>query len=38
MRRTMESRLGKQSNENREEDLDKSLYKRILKGNHTKIK
>jgi hypothetical protein len=33
--RTVESMLGKQSNENREEDLDNKLYKRIIKDNYT---
>jgi hypothetical protein len=35
IRRTVESMLGKQSNENREDDLDNKLYKRIIKDNHT---
>jgi hypothetical protein len=35
MRRTVESRFWKQSNENREEDLDERLYKRIIKDTHT---
>jgi hypothetical protein len=34
-RRTVESMLVKQSNENREDDLDNKLYKRIIKDNHT---
>ena len=35
IRRTVESMILKQSNENREDDLDERLYKRILKYNHT---
>ena len=35
IRRTVESMLWKQSNENREDDLDNKLYKRIIKDNYT---
>jgi hypothetical protein len=35
IRRTVDSMIRKQSNENSEEDLDERLYKRILKDNYT---
>ena len=35
VRRAMESMIRKQSNENRKDDLDERLYKRIIKDNHT---